>query len=132
MSLSKQTIKLKSLLDTVENEVGQFEAGKKASAARARKTLQDVKKSSHELRKSIIEQLNQMKKDKPADVGISKIPNQKEPKKVEKPIKKSTDVVLHSNTNQEEEKPLENDVVLHSNTNRKERKPRARKPKISI
>ena len=116
MSLSEQVFKLKSLLDTVENEVKAFESGKKASAPRARKTLQDVKKSSHELRKSIIEKLNQMK----------------EPKMAEKPIKKSTDVVLHSNTNQEEEKPIENDVVLHSNTNRKERKPRAKKPKISI
>jgi hypothetical protein len=108
MSLSEQVFKLKSLLDTVENEVKAFESGKKASAARARKTLQDVKKSSHELRKSIIEQLNQIKKDKPvkepSDVGISKIPNQK----VEKPI---------------EIKPLEI---------KKERKPRAKKPKISI
>jgi len=106
MSLSEQVFKLKSLLDTVENEVKAFESGRKASAARGRKSLQDVKKSSHELRKSIIEQLNQMKKDKPVKE------TKKEPKMVEKPI--------------------ENDVVLHSNPNRKERKPRAKKPKISI
>jgi len=82
MSLSEQVFKLKSLLDTVGNEVKAFESGNKSSAPRSRKTLQDVKKSSHELRKSIIQKLNQMKKDKPV----------KEPKKVEKPL---------------EEKPLE-------------------------
>jgi len=126
MSLSEQVFKLKSLLDTVENEVKAFESGRKASAARGRKSLQDVKKSSHELRKSIIEQLNQMKKDKPVKE------TKKEPKMVEKPLKKSSDVGISKISNQEEDKPIENDVVLHSNPNRKERKPRAKKPKISI
>jgi hypothetical protein len=103
MSLSEQVFKLKSLLDTVENEVKAFESGKKASAARARKTLQDVKKSSHELRKSIIEKLNQMKKDKPIEI-----------KKEEKPIEKEADGGISQIPNQ------------------KTRKPRAKKPKIVV
>jgi hypothetical protein len=118
MSLSNQVIKLKSLLDTVENEVKSFESGKKASAARGRKTLQDVKKSSHELRKSIIEQLNKMKKDKPtkikadvSDVGNETFPNRTNPNQKEPKIVKV-------------EKPLE--------ISPKTRKPRAKKPKISI
>ena len=105
MSLSEQVFKLKSLLDTVESEVKSFEGGKKAAAARGRKTLQDVKKSSHELRKSIIERLKEMK--------VKQEPKMKEEPKVK-----------------EEPKPVE--VKKPVEVSPKVRKPRAKKAKVSI
>ena len=87
MSLSEQVFKLKSLLDTVESEVKSFEGGKKAAAARGRKTLQDVKKSAHELRKSIIERLKEMKvKQEP------KVKEEPKPVEVKKPVEVSPKV----------------------------------------
>ena len=43
------------MLDQAEKEVKALEGGKKASSARARKSLQSIKSNSHSLRKQIIE-----------------------------------------------------------------------------
>lgn len=55
MSLSQQITALKTLLEQAESEIKSLEGGRKASAARARKSLQGIKSSSHGLRKLITE-----------------------------------------------------------------------------
>jgi len=52
---------LKSHIDNVSTEIQSLEAGRKAAAPRARKSLQEIKKLSHELRKGVIEHLNTLK-----------------------------------------------------------------------
>ena len=52
-SLSDQIVQLRSMLDTCESEVKSLNAGKKAAASRARKSLQNIKAQSHGLRKDI-------------------------------------------------------------------------------
>ena len=44
---------MKALLETAESEIRSLEGGRKASSARARKSLQSIKTSAHALRKSI-------------------------------------------------------------------------------
>jgi len=60
MSLQEQFVKLKNLVETSENEIKSLEAGRKASAPRVRKALQQIKTISHDLRKSITEHVNSM------------------------------------------------------------------------
>jgi hypothetical protein len=55
MSLSDSIVGLRTLLDSCEQEVKSLEGGKRASAPRCRLHLQNIKKSSHELRKSIMQ-----------------------------------------------------------------------------
>ena len=54
-SLSEQIMLMKNELEAAEREIKSLEGGRKASAARARKSLQSLKNSSHGLRKSIVE-----------------------------------------------------------------------------
>ena len=53
MSLSDSITSLRTMLDTCENEIKSLESGRKASSARARKSLQNIKTASHSLRKDI-------------------------------------------------------------------------------
>jgi Tfp pilus assembly protein PilO len=53
MSLSQSITSLRSMLDTAENEIKSLEGGRKASSARSRLSLQQIKKQSHSLRKDI-------------------------------------------------------------------------------
>ena len=53
MSLSESITSLRTMLDTCENEIKSLESGRKASSARARKSLQNIKTASHVLRKEI-------------------------------------------------------------------------------
>ena len=53
MSLSESIMSLRTMLDTAENEIKSLELGRKASSARARKSLQNIKTLSHSLRKEI-------------------------------------------------------------------------------
>jgi len=55
VSLSEQIIKMQVMLDTAKKEVHALEGGKKSSSARARKSLQNIKTSSHIMRKNITE-----------------------------------------------------------------------------
>ena len=61
MSLADKVASIRSHLETAQREVQALEGGKKASAPRARKSLQEVKKLSHELRKVIVEHLKSVK-----------------------------------------------------------------------
>ena len=53
MSLSESITSLRTMLDTAESEIKSLESGRKASSARARKSLQNIKMASHGLRKQI-------------------------------------------------------------------------------
>jgi hypothetical protein len=53
MSLSQSITSLRTLLDIADKEIKSLESGRKASAARARKSLQNIKISCHTLRKDI-------------------------------------------------------------------------------
>jgi hypothetical protein len=53
MSLIDSITSLRTQLDNAESEILSLSGGKKASAARARKSLQTIKSSCHTMRKSI-------------------------------------------------------------------------------
>ena len=53
MSLIDSITSLRTQLDNAESEILSVSGGKKASAARARKSLQTIKSSCHTMRKSI-------------------------------------------------------------------------------
>jgi len=53
MSLSESITSIRTMLDNAEKEVKCLESGKKASSARARKSLQNIKSNCHSLRKSV-------------------------------------------------------------------------------
>jgi hypothetical protein len=53
MNLSEQVILLRGMVDTCDKEIKLLERGRKASSARARKSLQNIKATSHSLRKNI-------------------------------------------------------------------------------
>jgi len=53
MSLIDSITSLRTQLDNAESEIKSLSGGKKASAARARKSLQTIKSSCHTMRKSI-------------------------------------------------------------------------------
>ena len=55
MSLSEQITGLRTMLDNAESEIRSLEGGRKASSARARKSLQNIKTTCHGLRKSVTE-----------------------------------------------------------------------------
>ena len=55
MSLKEKVNEIRLQLDATERELASLEGGRKASAARARKSLQLIKSLSHTLRKQIVE-----------------------------------------------------------------------------
>ncbi len=55
MSLKEKVNEIRLQLDTTEKELLSLEGGRKASAARARKSLQLIKSLSHTLRKQIVD-----------------------------------------------------------------------------
>ncbi len=61
---------LKGHIDSAFTEIESLEGGKKAAAPRARKSLQEIKKLSHELRKGVIEHLNTLKPVKPTPIEL--------------------------------------------------------------
>lgn len=72
-SLSQQLILMRQSLENVEHELKSLESGKKASAPRARKSLQSLKNSSHALRKQITDSVKTMptkKRVKKAEVNV--------------------------------------------------------------
>lgn len=54
-SLQEQITSIRTMLDSAESEIRSLEGGRKASSARARKSLQSIKTNAHTLRKSITE-----------------------------------------------------------------------------
>jgi hypothetical protein len=77
---------LRGHIDTAFSEIESLEGGRKASAPRARKSLQDVKKLSHELRKGVIEHLNTLKTVKPAPIELETAQMKKVMDPVELPV----------------------------------------------
>ena len=55
MSLNESINEIKTHILVAESELNSLVAGKKASAGRTRKSLQQIKKLSHSLRKAIVE-----------------------------------------------------------------------------
>ena len=55
MSLNEQINEIKTHIFVAESELNDLIAGKKASASRVRKSLQQIKKLSHLLRKAIVD-----------------------------------------------------------------------------
>ena len=60
-SLNDSIASIQSMLDNAKLEVTSFDKGNKSAAARARKSLQNVKNASHETRKSIMSKSKAMK-----------------------------------------------------------------------
>ena len=58
MNLSTQIGEMKLLVQQAETEINALQSGKKASSARARKSLQTIKQNAHSLRKAITETTN--------------------------------------------------------------------------
>ena len=93
MNLSESICGLRSMLDNAEVEIKSLEAGRKASSARARKSLQNIKNSCHNLRKAVtihtkaLPTKTRVKKDEPEPVEpVEPEPEVKpvKPKKVRK------------------------------------------------
>ena len=59
-SLSESITSLKTMLQNAEKEIKLLESGRKSSAPRARKSLQNIKTTSHILRKSIMEHMRKI------------------------------------------------------------------------
>ncbi len=60
MSLKEKVNEIRLQLDTTDRELASLEGGRKASAARARKSLQLIKSLSHTLRKQIVDYTKQL------------------------------------------------------------------------
>ncbi len=93
-SLSEQILLMRKSLDETEKELKSLESGKKASAPRARKNLQALKQSSHQLRKQITESVKAMpvkaraKKAEAVDVQDARMSQVEEPEAEPAPVKK--------------------------------------------
>ena len=93
-NLTGAITELKTLLDQTEAEIKSLQGGKKASAQRVRKSLQDIKNTAHELRKTVVEH----KKAMPTRSRIKKEEEVKaepepEPKKKREVRKKKIDII---------------------------------------
>ena len=94
-SLSDQVLLMRKSLDECEKELKSLESGRKASAPRARKSLQALKNSSHAMRKQITESVKSMPvKKKVSKKSEEVLPMeeikqlQAEPEEPEEPVKK--------------------------------------------
>ena len=79
MSLSENITSLRTMLDSAENEIKSLEGGRKASAARARLSLQKIKKNCHMLRKDITTHTKAI----PTKTRVKKVVEPVEPEPVE-------------------------------------------------
>ena len=98
MSLSEQINEIKTHILVAESEVNSLITGRKASASRVRKSLQEVKKLSHLLRKAVIEhvkllpvktRVSTIEKPTPESMG-EQIIQKPTPESISKPIQKPT------------------------------------------
>ena len=92
MSLQDQLASLKSNLEIAERELNLLNSGRKSSAPRLRKSLMDLKKSSHAMRASTTlyakELPTKTRTKKVVEVVPVEAEAEAEPKKVRKPRKK--------------------------------------------
>ena len=86
MSLSESINNIKTHIFVAESELNSLLAGKKASASRVRKSLQEVKKLSHLLRKAIVEHVKTL----PTKKRVSTIEKPTPASMGERPIEKPT------------------------------------------
>ena len=78
---------IKMQLEVAEKEIASLQGGRKASAARARKSLQIIKGLSHTLRKNIVEFSKGLPTKKRAEVAEPEVPTEPtEPIEVPEPI----------------------------------------------
>ena len=70
---------IKMQLEVAEKEIASLEVGRKASAARARKSLQIIKGLAHTLRKQIVEFSKGLPTKKRAEVEGAEVPCECEP-----------------------------------------------------
>jgi predicted sulfurtransferase len=83
-SLNESIAEIKTHIFVAESELNDLIAGKKASASRVRKSLQQIKKLSHLLRKAIVEFTKTLPVKKRALSPKTEEPKTEEPK-VEEP-----------------------------------------------
>ena len=87
MNLSNSITSLRTMLDNAEVEIKSLEGGRKASSARARKSLQNIKTSCHNLRKQVtlhtktLPTKSRAKKDEPEPEPIEPVVPEVKPKK---------------------------------------------------
>ena len=80
---------IKMQLEVAEREIASLEGGRKASAARARKSLQIIKGLSHALRKQIVEYSKGLPTKKRAEVAAEpEVPTEPEVPKAPKAPRK--------------------------------------------
>ena len=98
-TLNDQINEIKTHILVAESEVNSLITGRKASASRVRKSLQEVKKLSHLLRKAVIEHVKLLPVktresrgespiEKPTPESISKPIEKPTPESISKPIQK--------------------------------------------
>ena len=93
MSLKEKVNEIRLQLDSTERELASLEGGRKASAARARKSLQLIKSLSHTLRKQIVDYTKALptKRRTPIEVAAPEVIQVPEvvavPKKLRKAVK---------------------------------------------
>ena len=75
-SLSEQVLLMRQSLDECEKELKSLEGGRKASAPRARKSLQALKQSSHAMRKQITESVKSMPTKSRVKKEVAQIPEE--------------------------------------------------------
>jgi predicted sulfurtransferase len=97
-ALSESINEIKTHILVAESEVNSLITGRKASASRVRKSLQEVKKLSHLLRKAVIEhvkllpvktRVSTIEKPTPESMG-EQIIQKPTPESISKPIQKPT------------------------------------------
>ena len=89
MSLTDKIQEIRLQLDTAEKEINSLTSGRKASASRARKSLQLIKGLSHSLRKEIVNFTKQLPTKKRSPIEVAEVAEVAEeipvvPKKVRK------------------------------------------------
>ncbi len=86
-NLNEQMNALKAHMDTAEKELASLQGGKKASAARARKALGQIKTLCHLMRKEVVAHVKTMPVKKKATATMEE-PAPPEPEPPAKEIKK--------------------------------------------
>jgi chromosome segregation ATPase len=91
MSLKEKVNEIRLQLDATERELASLDGGRKASAARARKSLQLIKSLSHTLRKQIVDYTKALPTKRRTPIEVAEVPIVEEviavPKKARKAVK---------------------------------------------
>ncbi len=112
MSLSESINEIKTHILVAESELNSLIAGRKVSASRVRKSLQEVKKLSHLLRKAVIEHVKLLPV-KPRVLPIDKPTPENTDRPIDKPTALNTDrpKPTSANTDRPIDKPTPANIV---------------------